>query len=1527
MRRPFVCSLLIGLILSLIFFAANPVTVSAGTIHHYEYVLTSGFIYVYDMDNGGNLVKRVSVPTTAGVRGAVASAATGMLYISYGSDGNNGGFQLAYNLATDQVSWTMSYSHGIDSQSVSPDGKKIYMPSGELSSGGTWYVEDSSSGNDIGTIDSGGSGPHNTIVSPSGSHVYMGNRDFNLSSSSPGVNDFDIADTATDQVIGRVTPLKSGARPFTINSKETFSFNTVTAFLGFQVGDLTTGKVIYTVAVDGSKIPGYTTQTSATIPSHGISLSPDDKEIYLVDQPNSYVHVFDVTGLPGSPPVQVADIKLVNQMSGNQNECAYDCLRDGWMQHSRDGRFVMVGDSGDVIDTLTRQTIATMPALLDSRVEIEIDFQDSTPIWAATSRSGIGYANPLPPTFTTRITSPNLGSTVSGTNVTVSTSVVDSASISGVDLFKDGTLFASTTSSPYSFTWDTTKDANGSHTLMVTANDTAGNKTSFSATFTVNNVNTPKPPSITTTSLPSGTQNTAYSATLAATGGATPYTWSIISGALPAGLTLASSSGAISGTPTGSGTSNCTVQVTDANSQTATKALSLTISAVSPPPPPPPPPPSTVRPVVIVIGENENGSNTETGMPWLDALSAQYSSATQYYANTHPSIGNYEGMTNGIIETNDDTQCPQTFVINADNVVRQLIAAGKTWKQYAESIPSAGYIGCDATGPDGGTFYTRHAPLPYYNDAQAAAQKVNIVPFTQFAADLAAGTLPAYSFVTPNGCDDGHDCPILTFDNWLKANIAPLLTNAQFVAQGGVLVITWDESANDNTNGGGRVQFVVAGPNVKKAYKSTTLYQEGSLCRWSMELSGAAIPSGCAASPTMAEFIAGTTPPPPPPILAIATTSLPTGTVGKAYSATLAATGGASPFIWSIVTGTLPAGLALAPSTGAISGTPTGSGTSSFTVQVKDANSQTATKSLSLTVNAAPSITLPSITTASLPSGTQKVAYSATLAATAGTPPYNWSLVSGNLPAGLTLAPSTGAISGTPTGSGTSNFTVQVMDANSKAATKSLSLTVSVAPSNTPPSITTTSLPSGTQKVAYNATLTATGGTTPYTWSIVSGTLPAGLALAPGTGAISGTPTGTGTSNFTVRVTDVNSLTATKLLSVTVTATASPSISASSGTPQSATIDAAFAATLIATVRDAGGKPLTGVTVMFTAPAQTGPSGTFAGGVDTAITNANGVATSAVFTANSIPGGPYVVTASVAGAGTPASFSLTNDPKLAASMTVKAGTPQRSIVNTALPTPLKVTVNDASGHPVPGVSVMFTAPSSGASGTFAGGGVSSTVTTDVGGVGTAPTFTTNGIGGGPYNVTASATGITASATFSITNVDFTLAQFAPGTIQLTPGTPANVVLTLNTTPNGSTLPADVNFSCAPNVSMSTTTCTVNPTKISANSPSGITATLTVTSTASLPPAPQRQDPRIPYLPWAAATALAALMTISLAGWQRIVPLRGRMAYLTLALLAVSSAGLMGCVGLTSAQKVQSSVTVTATSGGISKTATININMK
>jgi DNA-binding beta-propeller fold protein YncE len=219
-------------------------------------------------------------------------------------------------------------------------------------------------------------------------------------------NFLEVADAATYAIVKSIGPLKNGVRPFTVNSAETLAFTTADGFLGFQVSSLITGQVLYTVPVNGFSIPsGF----PATTPSHGISLSPDDKEIYLIDAANSYVHVFDVTGLPATPPIQVADIKVA-PISGGEAECAYDCLKDGWLLHSHDGRFVYVGDSGSVIDTFTRTVIAYLLPLANTRKMIEVDFQNGVPVWAANSRSGIGYGASV---VTTR-TSTTLGSILVG---------------------------------------------------------------------------------------------------------------------------------------------------------------------------------------------------------------------------------------------------------------------------------------------------------------------------------------------------------------------------------------------------------------------------------------------------------------------------------------------------------------------------------------------------------------------------------------------------------------------------------------------------------------------------------------------------------------------------------------------------------------------------------------------------------------------------------------------------------------------------------------------------------------------------------------------------------------------------------------------------------------------------------------------------------------------------------------------------------------------------------------------------------
>jgi hypothetical protein len=253
--------------------------------------------------------------------------------------------------------------------------------------------------------------------------------------------------------------------------------------------------------------------------------------------------------------------------------------------------------------------------------------------------------------------------------------------------------------------------------------------------------------------------------------------------------------------------------------------------------------------------------------------------------------------------------------------------------------------------------------------------------------------------------------------------------------------------------------------------------------------------------------------------LNITTTSLPSGTLNYPYSMTLGASGGVPPYAWSVTLGSLPPGLNLDSTHGMISGTPTIADTYGFTLQVADSQTPPATASapLSITVNA--TLTQLTVVTTSLPPGTQNTGYSAMLAATGGLTPYTWSVTAGSLPVGLHLNVSTGAITGTPSGAGISNFTVQVADSQLPPATATAPLSITIAPA-VPLRITTTSLPSGTAGTAYSATLVAIGGVYPYTWSITSGALPFGLFLNANTGAISGTPTTAGTSNFTVQVTD-----------------------------------------------------------------------------------------------------------------------------------------------------------------------------------------------------------------------------------------------------------------------------------------------------------------------------------------------------------------------------------------------------------------------
>ncbi len=212
-----------------------------------------------------------------------------------------------------------------------------------------------------------------------------------------------------------------------------------------------------------------------------------------------------------------------------------------------------------------------------------------------------------------------------------------------------------------------------------------------------------------------------------------------------------------------------------------------------------------------------------TAMSYLNGLATQYGLGTQYYADTHPSIGNYFMLSTGQIITNDDSY---TSTVTADNLVRHLVTAGKSWKSYAEDMPSVGW-----TGGDINLYSEHHNPFSYFSDVRGTSQVNHLVPFTQFQSDLNNNALPDFSFVIPNLDDDAHNGTLTQADIWLQQNIGPLLTNSQF-QNGGLLIIVFDEAADtDATHGGGRVVMVMAGPNVKTGFQSSTLYQHENLLK------------------------------------------------------------------------------------------------------------------------------------------------------------------------------------------------------------------------------------------------------------------------------------------------------------------------------------------------------------------------------------------------------------------------------------------------------------------------------------------------------------------------------------------------------------------------------------------------------------------------------------------------------------------------------------------------------------------------
>lgn len=316
--------------------AAALVAAEGARPKHYLYVASPGIrnytewggvgVLVFDIDNGYKLVKRF--PTwdykpgekVENVKGFAASAVTGRMYVS------NINRMMAMDIVTGKKLWDSTYEGGCDRMALSPDGKTLYVPQLE---GPAWHVVNAETGDVIATIETR-SGSHNTIWAPDGSRVYLAGL------KSPLLR---IANPKTNTIMGTVGPFAAGIRPFTVNGSNTLVFVNVNGLLGFEVGDVQTGKKLYRVEVEGYK-EGPVKRHGC--PSHGIALTRDERELWVVDGANNAVHIFDATVMP---PKQGTTIKLTDF--------------PGWISFSMDGRYAYAS-TGDIIDAATKKIVTTL---------------------------------------------------------------------------------------------------------------------------------------------------------------------------------------------------------------------------------------------------------------------------------------------------------------------------------------------------------------------------------------------------------------------------------------------------------------------------------------------------------------------------------------------------------------------------------------------------------------------------------------------------------------------------------------------------------------------------------------------------------------------------------------------------------------------------------------------------------------------------------------------------------------------------------------------------------------------------------------------------------------------------------------------------------------------------------------------------------------------------------------------------------------------------------------------------------------
>ncbi|MDI6767700.1 MAG: putative Ig domain-containing protein [Bacteroidota bacterium] len=578
-------------------------------------------------------------------------------------------------------------------------------------------------------------------------------------------------------------------------------------------------------------------------------------------------------------------------------------------------------------------------------------------------------------------------------------------------------------------------------------------------------------------SLPNGSCGSFYSENVNASGGSAPYNFSLASGNLPPGLSL-SSSGSLFGTPSMGGIYNFSLRATDMQACTGDKNYSIMIHL-------------SLSPITLPDGT--------VGTPYNQAISTNCGTAPFTYTISSGDLPNGLILApSGVLSGTPNTVGDYNFTITSTDF--EGITGSQSYSMIID-CPTITLLPFSLQNCSVGTLYNQtitamNGTAPYYYLKTSGLLPPGLI--LSLSGDLTGipTTVGSYSFTVTatdaKGCtgDKNYtltiDCPTLTFNPpTLPKGVVGESYSKMITVSGGTSPYNYTITSGSLPNGLTLTSVgILAGtPTTIGSYLFTV---------------SAIDAQGCTGNKSYTLVVDC-------PIITMNPLTLINGTVNTPYSQMIIASGGTSPYTFALSSGLLPNGITMS-SSGIFSGTPTIVGNYSFSITVTDAQDCQATESYSIVINC------PTISLSSLSNGTVGVTYNQSIVASNGTSPYSFNITGGNLPTGLTLS-NDGLLSGTPTAAGDFTFTVTATDIQGCLGSSTYTLTMSC------PIITLSALPNGTVGTSYNETIIATGGTSPYSFDKISGTLPSGVSLSS-SGLLLGTPTAAGSFSFTIEATD-----------------------------------------------------------------------------------------------------------------------------------------------------------------------------------------------------------------------------------------------------------------------------------------------------------------------------------------------------------------------------------------------------------------------